>query len=463
LAIDRLLTGTLPECEEEAGTDGSEPMALSDGLSRRLLVVSFHAPPDGAVGGLRWWGLSRQLARRGWSVRMITAADGPNEMSSEGIGLRRVPPSRTLNDRYSRWRQGYRPEVGSDESEPSAPDNQSNGWRFGSRAARVLRREVGGLLSFPDGARGWVFRALVEVRNSTKEFRPDVVISTGPPHSVHLAVGLALRGTGVPWLADFRDPWADEARLHQDVAWACPVIARFEAWVGRSADGLLTTTPELATVFRKRFPAASVQCLPNGVDTDKLPARSSNPFAGLSIVHLGTLYHRRDPIPVIRAFGRFLRRHEDARADSRIRLVGHTNPAFCQRIAGVAEEEGLADQIELVGRKPRKEALAILARSSLSLVLAQKQGTAVPAKIYESVAMGIPTLAVTEPTSATANAARRLGAAAYSSEDIEGMAEAMADIWKGRWNGGIPQGTRVTYADLALDAEALLMPLTVQS
>jgi len=458
-----MLTGHLSENEEEAGAAGSEPKTLSDELRRRLLVVSFHAPPDGAVGGLRWWGLSRELARRGWLVRLITAADAPTTVNPEGMRVQRVPASRTLNDRYSRWRQSHREEDGGEEAEPTAPNEESSGWRFGSGATRILRREVGGLLSFPDAARGWFFRALAEVRKSTKEFEPDVVISTGPPHSVHLTVGLALCGMRMPWLADFRDPWGDEARLHQDVAWAAPVISKLEAWVGRSADGLLTNTPELASVFRKRFPRASVECLPNGVDIDELPKRSSDPYPGLSIVHLGTLYHRRDPLPVIRAFSRFLRSHEDARADSKIRLIGHANPGFRERIAAVAEEEGLADRVELVGRKSRKDALEVLARSNLSLVLAQNQGTAVPAKIYESIAMGIPTLAVTESTSATASAARRLGAAAYSSEDIDGMAEAMADIWEGRWNGRIPQGTRVTYAELAVDAESLLIPFALES
>jgi len=456
-------TGQLSANEEEAGSGCLEPNILPNGLGRRLLVVSFHAPPDGAVGGLRWWGLSRELARRGWLVQLLTAADGPKGICPEGMSVTRVPPHRTLNDRYSRWRQSLREEDDSEEAEPTAPNEETSGWRFGSEAARILRREVGGLLSFPDGARGWIFRAVAEVRKCAKEFRPDVVVSTGPPHSVHLAVGLAIRGTGVPWLADFRDPWGDEARLHQDVAWAAPVIAKFEAWVGRSADGLLTNTPELASLFRKRFSRASVECLPNGVDIDDLPERSSDPYSGLSIVHLGTLYHRRDPLPVIRAFGRFLRSHEDARADSRFRLVGHANPGFRERITAVAEEEGLADRVELIGRKPRKDALEVLARSNLSLVLAQNQGTAVPAKIYESIAMGIPTLAVTESTSATASAARRLGAAAYSSEDIDGMAKAMADIWEGRWNGRIPQGTRVTYAELARDAEALLMPFILRS
>src|SRR5206468_11730330 len=66
---------------------------------RRLLVISYHFPPDGAVGGLRWAGLSKYLARVGWEVHIVTAAEGPAAVTP-GVHRHHCRPRRTLNDRY---------------------------------------------------------------------------------------------------------------------------------------------------------------------------------------------------------------------------------------------------------------------------------------------------------------------------------------------------------------------------
>ena len=427
----------------------------------RVLIVSFHSPPGGGVGGLRWWGLSRHLARRGWRVHLLSSQTRtPDEAVPEGMELKGIPPRTTLNDRYRRWNRNRMPSqasqsarAGVGESEPQVGSRRDRSSGLGG-----LRRELGSLLAFPDEGRGWLLPAARAVRRSVSTFRPSVVVSTGPPHSVHLAAAMGLRGSSIPWVVDFRDPWADEARAHLNAAWAVPFLARMEASVIRSSGRVLTTTPELARVLSRRYPGATVRWLPNGVDVETLPSREADPGHAFSLVHLGTLYHRRDPVPAVAAFARLLQRNPSMRRDGALlRFVGRTGSAYRMAIEAKARELGIADHVELTGVLPREEALRLLAGSTVSLVLAQDQETAVPAKIYEAAGMGLPALVITEPESASAHAGRRLGAAVHPPRDVEGMVQSLESAWSGEWSGELPSDTVVDYAELATWAEAILL------
>ncbi|TVP48879.1 MAG: hypothetical protein EA350_02720 [Gemmatimonadales bacterium] len=433
----------------------------------RLLVVSRHAPPGRAIGGLRWWGLSRHLARRGWEVRVLTGQEGADaEAVPPGMTVEVVGTRPTLNDRYLAWKRSREssPPVAS-ASAPDLPSPPGGAPAVGEPASgagsagllATLRTEVGGLLGFPDVGRGWIEPLAEALALRLSEWRPDLVVSSGPPHSLHLGTLKGLAGSPVPWIADFRDPWSDEARAHLDVGWTRPFLARLEADVVRTAAGVFTTTPELADTFRARYPGLNARWLPNGVDVESLPARPARRGPGLRVAHIGSLYHRRDPVPAVHAFARFVRSNPEARHDgSVLSFVGMVKEEYRERIEAAAREGGVADQVELVGIMPRHEAMAFLASTDVALTLAQDQETAIPAKIYESVGMRIPTLVITESHSASAVAARRLGAGIHEADDLDGMARSLEAAWNGSWTGEIPDGVLLDYADLAAEAERLL-------
>src|SRR4051812_43133566 len=70
-----------------------------DSETRRLLIISYHFPPDGAVGGQRWAGLSKYLVRLGWEVHVITASAGGPQDATPGVYRHFSPRRRTLTDR----------------------------------------------------------------------------------------------------------------------------------------------------------------------------------------------------------------------------------------------------------------------------------------------------------------------------------------------------------------------------
>ncbi len=446
---------------------------------RRLLVVAYHAPPGRAVGGLRWWGLSRHLALRGWRVHLITSQEGAAlEEVPSGMTVEEVPPLVTPDQAYRALKKKLRTRLGKGTGSSDRAQGQRGGAldpeaRKGAPGQDLkgrrgplgrLRRDLGGVLAFPDEGQGWILPASRAVRRAHDQWAPSVMVSTGPPHSVHLAAIWGRRpGLSVPWVVDFRDAWSDVARAHLDVSWAPMMFSRLEASVIGAADHALTTTPELAEIYRRRFPGSRVTFLSNGIDLAGLPAAvdpgSPEPSGPreFHVMHLGTLYLNRDPLPTVRGFGAFLRTlPESERSRARLSFIGTVRESFRARIEAVAREEGVHELVEMPGPVPRDEALRILSRASVSLVLAQNQETAVPAKIYEAAGLEIPALVVTESGSASAGAGRRLGARVHDPDDIQGMAGSLRAAWSGEWTGALPPGVSVDYRELSVDAENLL-------
>ena len=168
--------------------------------------MSYHFPPDGAVGGLRWAGLTKNLDPYGWESVVVTSAEQVEGRTARGVTVRSCRPFPTMNALYRRVRtRGMRQGAGETSIDTPAPPGDD---RAGHGLLQRLRREASIALGMPDEGRGWIVRAAVLTRSLIRSWRPDVVVSTGPPHSAHIATWLATRGTGARWFVDLRDPWA---------------------------------------------------------------------------------------------------------------------------------------------------------------------------------------------------------------------------------------------------------------
>lgn len=422
--------------------------------TRRLLVITYHFGAEGSVGGLRWYGFTKYLERLGWTSAVLTAAE-PNGGAAR---VERCPRFLTCLDALRSVRDLMRRgrATGSADSTPAPAPSRAG-------ILRHLGRELIAWLALPDESRGWILRATLRARALIRRFQPDVVVSSGPPHAAHLVAGLALAGSRVRWVIDLRDPWAGPlpaiweshrilgSRSHR-------ILSRnLERLAFRAAAAVLTTTPQLAEVLATQYPHARIVCVPNGVDPERLPRAQGNPYPGVSLAYTGTLYGGRDIGAVVRGLGLFLKRHPDAaRAGARLRVAGAVDSHHARALAETVAAAGMGECIELLGMLPRTDALQVLARSRLAVILAQEQELQIPAKLYEAVAMGIPTLVLAPEGTATATEARRLGAMVHDSNDVEGIARLLERLWR----DGAALRPRcpvdITHETLAVRMDALL-------
>lgn len=428
---------------------------------RRLLVLSYHYPSDGQVGGLRWAGLTKYLGELGWKSWILTAAAPDPRWSAPNVAVESCPAGRTVTDLYRRLRDLI-PAIAR-----TRRGSESTVLRSWLRPFRALRAELAGVLGLLHEGHGWTARSALHARALIAQIQPNAIVTTGPPHAAHLAGWLATRGRAardVRWIADFRDPWAGpfgkawESDATHGSAIARGFARRAERRVINAASGVFTTTRELAGALSNRYPDAAISWVPNAVDRDLLPARSDEPFPGLAIAHVGTLYGGRDLGAVLRAMRVLRDSPQVSGAGIKLRQVGDVELPQAEMLRRDIPALGLDNAVELRGMLPRREALDVLARSSLALVLAQDQDCQIPAKLYESVAMGIPTLVIAPVQSAAGREAVRIGALQAEPDDVQGIAAAMlqaAQEPNGR-NGG-RSAAATDYRALAPAVSALLL------
>jgi hypothetical protein len=433
----------------------SPPDVGARGPARKLLVITYCFGSNGPIGGLRWAGITKYLARSDWEVRVLTAPlpDAPD--AAIGVRADQCPRFPTLGDGYRSLRRlvlgpAYR---GVRAATPPAPPGR----------LRWLEREVAALLAFPDEGRGWVLRAAWNARRIIRRFQPEVVVSSGPPHSAHLVAALSTIGSGVRWWIDLRDPWAGPLpgiwRSHFRVGTRTfrALSPRLERLTFRLAHGVIANTDGLTAALAEKYPGLRVVRVPNGVDPECLPVPAPHRYPGLGIVYAGTLYTGRDLGPVVRALGMFLERHREAvQAGSQIRVAGEAEPGHARAFYDAVAAAAVGPYVEVLGPLPRDQALGVVSRSRLAVVLAQEQEHQIPAKLYESVGMGVPTLVIAPEDSAAAVEGRRVGALVRDGADVEGIACVLERLWR---NGSSERPTcsvPITYDAIAPLVDRLL-------
>jgi hypothetical protein len=426
--------------------------------ARRLLVISYHFPPDGAVGGQRWAGLSKYLARLGWEVHVVTAAPLQSEPAIPGVYRHVRHRRRTVHDLYKEMvaRRAVETNTGRRPSATTATRRQSPV----ASALALVRKIVGNLIYMPDIARGWVGRATGAARALLRERRFDVVISSGPPHSAHFAALLATRGTGTEFWIDMRDPWSSMHEMHlpedRFIRAERRLLHRLERFVLRRARRIIVNTREFESALKIDQPGSDVLWFPNGIDMEQLPRREPTDIVPGSISYVGALYAHRNLSSILTAMGAVLRDKPGAAKALRLNIVGPLDSANREQTLQQIATAGLGSHVTIHGVLPRRQALEVLSRSHLALVLAQDQPMCVPAKVYESVGLGIPTLVIAEKGSAAACEAVRIGAMSLGNGDIAGLQAVIEGMLAGRMPLEIKPPGDISYEELAVQMDGLL-------
>lgn len=431
---------------------------------RRLLIISYHLPPDGAIGGMRWAGFSKHLARLGWDVHIVTASPMAAENGIEGVHTHVCRQRRTLNDVYNatanRFKRGAAAKApGAPVASAAGPPNRS-GWIHRTsgaflRSGGALRRSGGAWLTFPDSGRGWILRAAAKARALLRAQPFDLVLSSGPPHSAHIAGLLATLGRREPHWIDMRDPWADTTIAPTSESAAQRLTRRLERMVRNHARLAIVTTSEFAATLRLAERWLPVAYVSNGVDLEQLPAPKPPPSGGCIISYAGTLYGGRNLTTVLAAMRHLVRGRPELRAAIKLHFAGNIDVSHTDALERELAADNIAELVVRHGVTSRARALDLLNESHLALVLAQDQHLMIPAKIYESMALGVPTLVIAEPSSAAAREAKRIGAFTVGVDDIEGIAEVIEDILAGRIAARVAPSVSISHKALAQQLDQL--------
>lgn len=343
---------------------------------RKLLILTYHFPPSAASGTFRMLGFVQHLPRFGWQALVVAPPRLPWEPTDQALP-ERVPPGTPV------YHVPY-------------PDILT--WK-------PIRR-------FFRGASCWLPLAAAGCYRAIRRHRPDAVLTSGPPHVIHLLGRHLRRWTGLPWVADFRDPWvaAEPSQTHRiAAAWE----ARAEPRVMREADAIVANTPGTRDLFCQAYPryAAKITSITNGYDPEAFEANPTPSLSGSSIeiVHTGEIYGNRSPAAFLEGVRRL-----DAGAlggrELRVRFIGNLADAKQKDEIDEKIQNGLNATVCLEGHVPYHESIRAIVRADLLLMLdTPKRRVGVPAKLYEYIGANRPILALAEPESDVAWVLRESG------------------------------------------------------
>jgi glycosyltransferase involved in cell wall biosynthesis len=274
----------------------------------------------------------------------------------------------------------------------------------------------------PDRWVSWRFDAVRQGMRMIREFSPQVIWSTYPIATAHMIGSELQRRSGLPWVADFRDPMAQDDYPADKKTWES--YKRIEERALSRAALSVFTTPSAASEYRRRYPDAAVRVrvLENGYDEESFAtadfSEASRPLipGALTLLHSGIVYpSERDPTQLMAA----LRRLHDAGTITpdclRVRFRAPVSVDLMRRIAA---DHGVTAYVELLPPIPYKTALAEMLRADGLLVMqASNCNAQIPAKLYEYMRAGRPMVCLCDPAGDTAQVLRGAGVQAMARLD----------------------------------------------
>lgn len=419
---------------------------LHRGAAGRVLVIAYDFPPHAAIGTMRTLRLVRHLHDQGWQVTVLTASPDtylpgtPVERALEaqvpaGVEVLQVRAVRPFTAFESLVRRVRSPRPSQPDPAPARRDSgaargpeRRSAWLS---ALIKVRDRVEALLDMPDKESGWIMPAVVRgIVHMLRNGRPDVIYSSAPPWSGQVIALCLVRLARRPWIADFRDPWARAPWRDWQLGIRRRAVASLERRVVTRADTTLFVTEANRADFAALYGpalAGRFQLVPNGCDPTELEALAPLPARDrFVLLHAGTFYGPRSPMPVIHAIAHAVRRGALDPRTFRLRLLGTIQlpvdvPAECARL-------GLADVVEFVPRVTRAESLREMKSASALLLVQIDTLVSIPAKAYEYLASGRPVLALAEGETASLVRASGIGVAVRPNAPVEEVEAALLAI-----------------------------------
>lgn len=359
---------------------------------KRVLIITYYWPPNGGAGVYRWLKLSKLLPEHGWQP-VIYTPENPEVVADDPGLLRDVRSDievvkRPITEPFNLYKRFTGRNVKEKVQVGFLNEKKQGGWK--EDFALWVRSNF----FIPDARVWWVRPSVKFLKGYLRDHPVDAIISTGPPHSMHL-IALELKRTlGVKWIADFRDPWTfiDFYTQLKLTRWADAKHKRLEREVLREAN-LVTSVSWHWAEDSRSLGAPKVEVITNGYDPDDLPSPPEPVDDAFSLVHIGSLSPTRNAPELWKALKTICDEDPAFAAKFKLRFVGPVDHTIAESVA----EAGLGAHLERTGRVSHEEAMRQMQRARVLLLLVNDTPNLMgilPGKLFEYVSTGRPILGV---------------------------------------------------------------------
>ncbi len=355
---------------------------------KHALLITYYWPPAGGPGVHRWLRLSRYFSANGWKLTVYCPenAEWPvidpeleKQVSADLTVIRRpiFEPHKYLGKKNN-------PNKGGAFTHASKPS-------FKSRFIMWVR----GNWFIPDARRFWIRPSVNFLRDYLKH-HPDIsaVISTGPPHSLHLIAQKLQQNCGIKWVADFRDPWTG-IDFYQDLMpgeRADAIHRKLEKECLKSADAVVTISRHVAMELEEKG-GRKVNVITNGYEFKEFDPRALPYDSYFTLAHFGSMPASRNPAGVWQVLQKFVHESDEWKKHLKIKLIGPVDASVTEDI----QKNGLGPFLEHIPQVSHTESLSMQKQTAMLLLVANNTGVSkgtLTGKFFEYLGARRPILAI---------------------------------------------------------------------
>jgi glycosyltransferase involved in cell wall biosynthesis len=345
---------------------------------KKVLIITYYWPPAGGSGVQRWLKFSKFLPENGWKPYIFTPDSPSFEIKDEDL-LSDIHPETEV------WKSPiWEPYTLKDKLLGKSESSNAGIIQEKTSTKNKILNWVRGNFFVPDPKVFWVKPSIKLLDQKIKEKEITHIVSTGPPHSMHLiALGLKKKNPDLKWVADFRDPWSELDLLEEFhlTKKSKQKYRKLEKEVLVNADVTLTVSESWVESF-KILGSNNVKLITNGFDEDDFDVKEleSDKFI---IGHFGLLNHLRSPKNLWKILNDLCDENSDFNEKLEIRLSGNIDTEVLQNITQYFH---LKNKVKILGYLSHKDVLKQYNSSSVLLLLLFNSESGkgnYPGKIFE--------------------------------------------------------------------------------
>ncbi len=355
----------------------------------KVLIITYYWPPAGGPGVQRWLKFVKYF--REFDIEpVVYIPENPTYPLVDDSLLSEIPEGVTIIKHSIfepyRFAQFFSKKEANTISKGIIANKEKQS--FIQRLLLFIR----GNFFIPDARKFWVKPSVKYLTHYLKEHNIDAVITTGPPHSVHL-IGKELKQIiGIKWLADFRDPWTtigyhDKLKLTKKSIQKHKTLEKDVLGV---SDHIVVTSFATQKEFAE-ITTTPISVVTNGYDIEKVEKTILD--TNFTISHIGSLLSGRNPIHLWNALSELVRENQAFANLFKLQLVG----AVSDDVLSSIKEAGLSDCLMLKGYVPHAEAIKIQRSSQVLLLIeidSEETKCIIPGKLFEYMVSKRPILAI---------------------------------------------------------------------
>lgn len=362
---------------------------------RKVLIITYYWPPAGGSGVQRWLKFAKYLPEYGWEPVIYTPENPENPAIDESL-FKDIPKKITVLKKPI-WEPFdlYKKFTGRKKTEKMGVGflSEAKTSGFTDKIALWIR----GNFFIPDAKCFWIRPSVRFLKKYLIENPVELIVSTGPPHSLHLIAKKLKTQFNIPWVADFRDPWTeidffDKLRL---TTYTKNKHDKLENSVLQLADKVITVGSTMSESFLTKNKIQST-VITNGFDESDLSKLEPILDKKFTLLHVGFINKDRNHLIFWESLQELIIENPTFKKSLQLHFVGKTDIEVKTSVSVF----GLDDFVTFTPYMNHLSVIELEQKASLLYLPINNTTNArgiLTGKVYEYLASGRPILAVAPP------------------------------------------------------------------